>query len=143
MILFCTKNKTPASNTVPKMSKINPDTLLITLIFFTVSFDLNLPASVTLATSAVILIRRVVVKIIIRSLIVCVTAIAVAAVSQKANTAGLSVFNKNPWSAICAWSLALRGGNEISSGCKGTFLKKDNKHPFLLKKYFPQYRSVF
>ena len=114
------------------MSKINPDTLLISLIFLTVSFDLNLPASVTLATSAVILIIRVVVKIIIRSLTECVTAIAVAAVSQKANTAGLSVFNKKPCSAICAWSLAFSGGNEISSGCRVYFFKKKiiNTHSY-------------
>ena len=53
-----------------------------------VSFERSLPASVTLATSADIFIRSVVAKIIMRSFIVCVTAIAVAAVSQKAITAG-------------------------------------------------------
>ena len=86
--IFLTKNKTPKRRTVPKISKINPEILLISLIFFMVSFFRNLPASVTLTTSAVILRIRAVVKIIMRSLTVCVTAIAVAAVSQKAITAG-------------------------------------------------------
>ena len=84
------------------MSKINPDILLINLMFLTVSFDRSLPASVTLPTSAVILIRSAVAKMIMRSLIVFVTAIAVAAVSQKAITAGFRVFNKKPWRAIFA-----------------------------------------
>ena len=118
------KNKTPVSNTVPKMIKIRPDILLINLIFFTVSFDRSLPASVTLATSADIFIRRAVAKIIMRSFMVCVIAIAVAAVSQKAITAGLRVFSKKPCNAIFAWSLPFKGGNETSAGCNDTFLKK-------------------
>ncbi len=87
---------------VPNVSKIKPDTLFMTLMFLTVSFERNFPANVTFTISADILRSSAVPKIMMRSFMVWVTAIAVAAVSQKAITAGLSVFSKNPCRAILA-----------------------------------------